>query len=54
METMENTIYAPTSEKQLCTAIRQTKKSKRGRMTVDEYINLVRKALDKRYENLQG
>lgn len=30
------------------------KKVESGNMSVDEYIALVREALDKRYENIQG
>lgn len=31
---------------------RSTKNSRKGYMTVDEYFDKVKKALDKRYENL--
>ncbi len=42
----------PVLEHQSDIRSKSTEKDENGNMTVDEYIALVRKALDKRYENL--
>ena len=50
MEMQKNIM--PVLEYQSDTRSKSTEKDENGNMTVDEYIALVRKALDKRYENL--
>ena len=42
----------PVLEQQSDIRSKSIEKDENGNMTVDEYIALVRKALDKRYENL--
>ena len=56
METRENIVgVTPIIKKHKTGACKSaTKKDTTGRMSVEEYIALVRKALDKRYENLQS
>lgn len=50
MEMQKNIM--PVLEYQSDIRSKSTEKDENGNMTVDEYIALVRKALDKRYENL--
>lgn len=50
MEMQKNIV--PVLEYQSDVRSKSTEKDENGNMTVDEYIALVRKALDKRYENL--
>ena len=52
METQKN--IKTTSEYQPNIRPNTIKKVENGNMSVDEYIALVREALDKRYENIQG
>lgn len=49
MKTMENVVCTPSARKSGAAARRSANKK---RMSVDEYIALVRKALDKRYADL--
>lgn len=53
---MENTVYAPPVKVKECKKAKHTSvgRTSQGRMSVDEYITLVRKALDKRYADLQS
>lgn len=53
---MENIVSAPHVKMGKCNKARHssTEKTSQGRMSVDEYITLVRKALDKRYADLQS
>ena len=51
MEVLEEMTCAPVKDKQQRP---KTTNVSSGRMTVDEYIGLVREALDKRYEGRQG
>ena len=50
MEMQKNIV--PVLEYQSDVRSKSTEKDENGNMTVDEYIALVRKALDKRYESL--
>lgn len=50
MEMQKNIV--PVLEYQSDVRSKSIEKEENGNMTVDEYIALVRKALDKRYENL--
>lgn len=52
MEIQKNIM--PTIEYQPNTHSKTKKKEESKNMSVDEYIALVREALDERYENIQG